>query len=102
MIIKIKLKTGYFKTQLYKLSISEGNITLTPLGNKGDNILIENNKLKSIGYIKRGNRVGELEIISDDVIYTGVLEEKDNFPELYQIFTKEFGNKFTLHRGAPE
>ncbi|HZK44592.1 MAG TPA: hypothetical protein VFC73_09965 [Syntrophomonadaceae bacterium] len=102
MTFKIKLKVGYFKTELYNLAISEGNITLSPLDNKADFLFIENSELKSVGYIKRENREGELEIITSDTIYTGTLLASDSLVELYKTLSKELGNKFAFHKGVPE
>ena len=96
MTFKIKLKRGFFKTELYDLSISSDLLILTPTDYPSPSLEITKEELKSIAFIARENSEGEIEIITNDVIYNGNLLNGEDNAFLGQVLYKEFGNKFTL------
>ncbi len=100
MTFKIKLKVGFFKTQFYNLAINDGKLILTPFDNKENDLVINDNQLKSVNFIQWESREGELEIITHDAVYLGSLAEKDDFAKLFPILSKELGSKFLIHKGA--
>ncbi|MEW6624756.1 MAG: hypothetical protein AB1420_16800 [Bacillota bacterium] len=83
MTIDIKLKSGFFKTQLYSLVIFQNQISLIPKENSELNkINIRPEDLISVNIFKRGSRVVELEIITKNGSYTGTIDTESNVEEL--------------------
>lgn len=100
MTFKIKLKVGFFKTRLYDLVIDQGQMYLKPQEENENILIIKNSELQSIYFIKKEANEGELEIVTHDSIYIGSLASSDDFVKLAQVLSKEFGNKFMLHKSA--
>lgn len=92
MTFSIKLKTGFFRTQSYFLTIDQGQIILTPQeGKEKDPLIIDVHTIQSISLT-----AGELEIITD-VIYGGVFSPQTDLKQLSNLLGTEFGEKFTIH-----
>lgn len=91
MTFDVKLKTGFFKTQSYYLTISQGQLVLTPQDGLDDSrLVIDAHNLQSI-YLT----AGEFEIIAD-VIYTGSFAPHTNLNQLSYLLATEFGEKFIV------
>lgn len=96
MTFDVKLKIGFFKTQSYFLTISQGQIVLTPQdGNENSRLVIDAHNIQSI-YLT----TGEFEIISD-VIYTGSFSAHTNLNQLSYLLATEFGEKFIVQYESP-
>lgn len=101
MSYKIKLKVGFFKTQLCTVEINSQQISLIPQENGAKSIIIKNDALKTAGFITNDNRGDEeLEIVTVDATYRGTLVDKNDFTDLSQVLYQEFGKKFILHKGT--
>jgi hypothetical protein len=91
MTFDVRLKTGFFKTQPYFLTISQGQIILTPQDADDDGrLVIDADNVQSI-YLTSG----EFEIITD-VIYTGILPAHTNIKQLSHLLATEFGEKLIV------
>lgn len=94
LIYKIKLRTGFFKTQPYDLTIGQGQIILTPQENHANGRLVINEEdLKSICITRRNGSAGELEIITESNIYIASLIDQTYQEVLSNVLTNEFGCK---------
>ncbi len=96
MTFKVKLKIGFFKTQLYDLVISQGQMFWRPQEKSEAALLIKNSELESVCLIKKNGGETELEIVTSDAVYVGILVTGDDFSRLKQVLAKEFGNKFSF------
>lgn len=90
LTFKIKLKTGFFKTQPYDLTIGKGQIILTPLeNNRNRRLVINEEDLQSI-YIIIGNVPScELEIITASNRYIASFVDQTCLKEVANVFAKE-------------
>jgi len=96
MTFDIKLKTGFFKTRSYYLTIGQGRLVLTPQDDSDDSPLVINaHQLQSI-YLT----AGEFEIIADS-IYTGSFGPQTNLNQLSYLLATEFGDKFSVQFELP-
>lgn len=97
MSIDIKLKTGFFKTQLYSLGVCQNQLTLIPKENNGLNkIIITAKELISVTVFKRDLKAVELEIKTRDGTYIANIGAKTSLEEILFTFTGEFGKKLTV------
>ncbi len=100
MTFKIKLKTGFFKTRYYYLTIGQGQIILTPQQDNEDGRLVINEEdLQSICITRRNLTVSELEIITHSNTHIGSITDQISLEEVSNVFTKEFGHKFIFQHG---
>ncbi len=102
MTFAIKFKVGFFKTRIYNLTVSQGRIILQPLDTNEKTLIIDDSQLQSVGFTKRENKDGELEIITNNKIYIGNFVKKDDCLKLSQILYKEFKDKVAWQKGVPD
>ncbi len=96
MTFEIKIKAGFFKTRLYFLSITKGQLILTPREESDDGrLVVEFSDLKSICIIRKDQVSGELEIVTANGIMIGNFAPHTNLEEVSQELSREFGRKFT-------
>lgn len=94
LTFKIKLKTGFFKTQPYDLTLGKGQIILTPLeDNRNRRLVINAEDLQAIWIIIRNVSAGELEIITESNSYIARFTDQSCLEEVSIVFAKEFGSK---------
>ena len=100
MNLEIKLKAGFFKTQDYCLTLEAERIILNPRDDmERERLVIEEKELKSFSIITRNYDSGELEIITDNNIYTGSFSSCADWEELFRGLDQEFGDKFIFRHG---
>ncbi|QRN85763.1 hypothetical protein JR334_00520 [Clostridia bacterium] len=93
MKYQVKLKTGFFETTNYHLSITSGAIQLTPNNSPTNNsILIIEQDLISI-QLSRG-RLAKIEIKTKSRTIHGVIDEKQNLGEILQELKKNIKSKY--------
>lgn len=98
LTFEIRLKAGFFKTQVYYLTVGSGQIVLTPLERDGnDRVVINGDELQSVSMMNRGNHA-ELEIVASTNIYVGSLAAQTDIKKLAGNLDREFGAKFVLQR----
>ncbi|AFQ43778.1 hypothetical protein [Desulfosporosinus meridiei] len=96
LTFKIKLKTGFFKTQPYDLTLGKGEIILTPLeDNDGSCLVIKGEDLQAI-WINIRNVSAELEIMTVTNSYIASFTDHTCLEEVSIVLAKEFGGKVTL------
>lgn len=96
MTSKIKLKTGFFKTLPYDLTLGKGQIILTPLEDNDDSRLVINGEdLQAIWIIIR-NVSAELEIMTATNSYIASFTDHTCLEEVSIVLAKEFGRKVIL------
>lgn len=96
MTYEIKLKVGFFKTQPYCLTITGGQIILTPQEDGvDDRPVIDNSELTSICIIKT-MKSGEFEIITPGGIYVGTFAPQTDLEKVRHVFARAFGPKFVM------
>lgn len=97
----IKLKTGFFKTQPFFLTISQGRIILESLEDPiQGRIIIGEEDLESVCLIRRRNPATvELEIMTVFGSYVAGLSESVSCEELTRAFNEEFGCRLVQKDG---
>lgn len=92
MTWNVKMKTGFYETTNYDLSIFDGKILLIPsaLGAK-EAIEIVDHDLISITLTKKKN--SEIEIRTRNQMFTGTLLENLYLREIYPILKKQINAK---------
>lgn len=96
MTFEVKLKTGFFRTRSYYLTIGQGRLVLTPQDSTDDVcVVIDASQLQSI-YLA----AGEFEVIADN-IYTGSVAPHTNLYQLSCLLATEFGEKFSVQFELP-
>lgn len=100
MTFEIKLKTGFFKTQCYYLTVGHRQILLTPREADNEKFIIDDNELISICIFKKSCQTGEFEIITQSRVYIVNFAIQTNLEEVCQSFVKEFDNKLISRSGA--
>lgn len=96
MTFEVKLKTGFFRTRSYYLTIGQGRLVLTPQDSTDDVcVVIDASQLQSI-YLA----AGEFEVIADN-IYTGSFAPHTNLYQLSCLLATEFGEKFSVQFELP-
>ena len=99
MMFEIRLKAGFFKTQVYCLTAGSGQIILTPQEDDGrKRVIINEDELQSISIIGRIRPYTELEIVSLTDIYVGSLAAQTDLKKLAINLDREFGAKFVWRR----
>lgn len=96
---EIKLKEGFFKTQVYYLTVGSGQIILTPQEHDDkDQVVINGDELQSVSIMSRNRTSPELEIVTSTNIYDGNLSAQIDLKKLAGDLDQEFGLKFVLQR----
>lgn len=97
MSYSIKLKSGFFKTLKYRLSVEEDQLILKPELSEGyDLISIKNDDVLELGLIRYpGGRI-EFEIIATGTYYFGCLSPETDLEVLMGILRKSFGRRFSI------
>lgn len=93
MTLEVKLKTGFFKTERYYLTVGHRQICLTPQDADNEEFIIDNNELISICIFKKSNQTGELEIVTQSRVYTLDFTNQSNLDDVRQSLANEFGDK---------
>lgn len=92
MEYRIKIKTGFFKTTIYLLSIRKGSIQLTPLNNpSNESIHIDEQDLIKIRLSQ--SKFSTLEIKTKDRTILGTFHEKQNLQNIHQELQKSIKSK---------
>ncbi len=92
MKYKVAIKTGFFETTLYDLSIMDGSILLVPAEDPANNsISIAEDDFASILFYK-GNH-SEIEITTRDRTISAIVDECLDLREIYQEFKKNIKTK---------
>jgi len=100
MTFEIRLKVGFFKTQVYYLTVGYGQIIMTPQDNDGnDRVVINKDELQSVSLMSRNWGSAELEIVTLNNIYIGSLAAQTDLKKLAGNLDREFGAKFVFQRG---
>jgi len=97
MSYPIKLKSGFFKTLKYRLSVEEDQLMLKPELSEGfDLIAIKNGDVLELGLIRYpGGRI-EFEIITTGAYYFGCISPETDFDVLVGILKKSFGRRLSI------
>jgi hypothetical protein len=100
LTFKIRLKTGFFKTQPYYLTIGQGQIILTPQEDmeKG-RLIISEADLQSVCITRQQLSAGELEIITRSGACVGIFSDETDLEEVSSVFSREFGPKLIFQQG---
>ncbi|MGI5912551.1 MAG: hypothetical protein ACOX6E_08260 [Syntrophomonadaceae bacterium] len=97
MIFKIRLQTGFFRTQLYYITIAHGQIVLTPQEiNLNQKLVISEGDLQSVSIMRRDLLAVGFEIITRNGLYTGSFTEEIELEKLSRVLAEQFGYKFIL------
>lgn len=97
---KINLKTGFYKTKRYELTIGQGQIILTPQEDHANGRLVINEAdLQSISITGRNVPAGELEIITHDDKYIATITDQACLEEIFNSLIEEFGNELIFRNG---
>jgi len=94
MVYEVKLKTGFFETTSYKLSISESSIVLSP-ANSGKNkeFSITDEHLVSLEITS--NKHTEIEIITLNEFFTCTFLKNPDISELIIVLKDNFNKKIS-------
>lgn len=93
-IYEIKLKIGFFKTELCDLYIYDDKIVLAPKENTElHEIVITNESINSISLIKKNTKFFEIEIGSQQGMFVGTIFLTSESEKLFGILIKKFGRK---------
>ncbi|MDD2555552.1 MAG: hypothetical protein PHN17_04280 [Syntrophaceticus sp.] len=96
---EIRLKAGFFKTQVCYLKVGSGQIILIPQEHDGnDRVVINGDELQSVNIMSRNLTYAELEIVTTTNIYVGSLAAETDLKKLAVNLGQEFGAKFVLQR----
>jgi hypothetical protein len=94
---ELKLKTSFFKTELYDLFICSDKIILMPKDNTElQKNIITNENLNSISLIKKSTNSFEIEISTQQGIFIGKLSKSINSEELISTLIKNFEGKIFI------
>lgn len=95
MTFLIKLKTGFFKTKLYYLTVEDRQVVMVPTeASENERLVIPEKDLCSVTITRKNITSGELEIIVNDNIYFGNFTYLPILDEVVNAFAYEFGDKF--------
>ncbi|WP_409227932.1 hypothetical protein [Gudongella sp. SC589] len=97
MSYQVKLKSGFFKTLRYRMSIEEDQLILRPELPEGfDLIAIKNEDVLELGFIRfPGGRI-EFEIITTGAYYFGCISPETDLDVLIQALKKSFGRRLSV------
>gem|GEM_PF-1243362 len=94
---ELKLKTGFFKTELYNLSIYDDKIVLTPKENTVlQEIVITNENLNSISLVNKSTDFFEIEIYTQQGMFIGNISASFNSKKLLRILVEKFDRKILI------
>jgi hypothetical protein len=94
MVYEIKLKTGFFETTLYKLSISEGLLVFSPVISRNNKeFSISDEHLVSIEITDKKHT--EMEIKTLNEFLTCIFSEKPDISKLIIVLTDNFNKKIS-------
>lgn len=95
MTFLIRLKTGFFKTKLYYLTVEDRQVIMVPKeADENERLVIPEKDLCSVTITRKNTTSGELEIIVNNNIYYGSFTYLPILDEAVNIFAGEFGDKF--------
>lgn len=96
-VYELKLKTGFFKTELYNLSVCNEQITLEQKENKGlERFILHNRDIYLISIVKKKANTYEIEINAQQGAFVGILFSNSNLEELFYTLKKEFDGKVII------
>lgn len=97
MSYPIKLKSGFFKTLKYTMSVEEEELILNPeLSEDLDLIAIKNEDVLELGFIRYpGGRI-EFEIITTAAYYFGCISPETDLEALVRKLKKSFGRRLSI------
>jgi len=94
---EIKLRTGFFKTELYNLSIYDDKIVLVPKENTVlREIVITNEDLNFISLVNKGTDFFEIEIYTQQGMFIGNISASYNSKKLLRILIEKFDGKILI------
>lgn len=92
MSYEIKLRTGFFESSLFSLSVSPGLIQFIPIESTDKSSIIINEKdLVAITLLK--NKTGEIDIETYNQILTGTFTKKIDLKKVVKDFKKNINKK---------
>jgi len=101
VIFEVRLKAGFFKTQLYFMSIAGGQIVLTPQEHFANGrLIIAEDDLESVGITSWDMVDGELEIATSHRVYLGRFVSSTDLEAVARSLCREFGSKFRFQHGV--
>ena len=92
MSYQVKLKTGFYETTLYDLSLSQDKIQFIPLENTEKEVItIKSDDLITITLTKRTH--SEIEVLARNRIFTGTFIQDPDLRELQKTLKKYINTK---------
>lgn len=92
--IKIKLNSGFFKTQKYDLTIKKDRLIF--LSNEHRNIIILKEDINELNLTINKSDLIEFEIYTSEKGYIGSVDELINVEKTIVCLKDEFGDRFNL------
>lgn len=97
MTFVIKIKSGFFKTESWFLTLSPGQLIIAPQdGDSNRRRVIGQDEVQSICIIRHNSRLGDLEIVSRDRTYVGSFTVPGDMEEAARILAGEFRSRFSM------
>lgn len=97
MTFEIKLKSGFFRTESWFLTLSPGQLIMTPQdGESNRRRVIDQEEVQSICIIRHSSRVGDLEIVCRDRTYVCCFTAPGDMEEAARILAGEFRSRFSM------
>ena len=94
MDIIARIKTGFFEMKPYRLKAEDGNLSLIPLQEGGEGIIVlSEGDILSVTLTE--GRLPELEIQTRDAPYTGTLEENCSLAEVVHCLKEHLNINIT-------
>ncbi len=97
MTFAIKLKSGFFRTESWFLTLSPGQLIMTPQdGDVNRRRVIGQEDVQSICIIRHSSRVGDLEIVSREGNYVCSFTAPGDMEEAARILAGDFRSRFSM------
>lgn len=97
MTFEIKLKSGFFRTESWYLTLRPGQLTMTPQdGDPNRRRVMAQEEVQSICIIRHNSRAGDVEIVSRDVTYVGSFTTPGDMEEAARILAQIFPSRFSM------
>lgn len=97
MNYQVKLKSGFFKTLKYKMTVEEDELILKPELREGfDLIAIRNEDVLELGFIRYPGGKLEFEIITTGAYYFGYISPDNDTEELIRVLKNSFGKRLSV------
>lgn len=97
MTFEIKLKSGFFRTESWFLTLSPGQLIMTPQDGDFHRRRVTNQEeVQSICIIRHNSRVGDLEIVSRDGTWVGSFTVPGDMEEAARILAGEYRSRFSM------